>query len=258
VTAPRTARPLQGRRLIVTRQADQAGELAARLRVLGAEVEEVPTLEVVPPVDTRSLDQALSRLTDFHFMAFTSANAVEAVSRRLLALGHELPASLRLASVGAATTAALASAFPGRSPDLEPAADFRAAGLVDAFRRRGVAGERGLLPQSELARDELASGLAALGAEVEAVTAYRILEPPGLPERVKGALARPIDAVLFASPSAVNAFRAALGPHLPPPPAVVIGPTTQAAAAAAGFTVLAVAGHSTTDGLVEALREALN
>jgi uroporphyrinogen III methyltransferase/synthase len=42
-------RPLFGRRIVVTRTRKQAGALSARLRLLGADVYELPTIQVEPP-----------------------------------------------------------------------------------------------------------------------------------------------------------------------------------------------------------------
>jgi uroporphyrinogen-III synthase len=147
--------------------------------------------------------------------------------------------------------------LPGANVTLEPDSELRAEGLLRAFEAEPLAGCRVLLPASELARDVLASGLRARGAEVEVITAYRTLPAPGLPDRLAAALDGGVDLVTFASPSAVHAFVAAEGGRRrrPWPPAAVIGPVTEQAAREAGFEVAAVAAPSTASGLVSAVRE---
>lgn len=251
-----TAGSLAGRRIVVTRRADQAGPLVRLLRARGAEVVEVPATAIGPPEDLRPLDDALGHLEAFDWLVFTSANAVEAVRGRLDALGLA-PAVPRLASVGPATTRALATAFPDQAVALQPDRDFRAAGLVNAFQAEGCERARVLIPSSSRARDELSEGLRSLGAEVAAPTAYATTEPVGLRAAVLACVAGGFDAATFAAPSAVQAFAHAAGEAARGLPAAVIGPTTEAAARESGLRVLATAAPSTVEGLVAALEGVL-
>lgn len=250
-------RPLQDRRILVTRRREQAGALAGALSELGATVVEVPLVAREPPEDVRPLDEALGRLAGYQWLAFTSANAVEAVAERLAHLGATIPDTVRLASVGPATARAIAEMLAGRRVDLQPVSQLRAEGLVEAFRALDVAGARMLLPLSDRARDTLAAGLREQGAAVDAVVAYRTARPEGVRERLERALADGIDLVILASPSAVEGFVGALGDRARGVPAAVIGPVTEEAAHRAGLTVCAVASPSTAQGLTAAARRFL-
>ncbi len=251
---------LAGRRIVVTRRKDLAASLVRLLSERGATVLEVPATTMGPPEDSGPLDAALRGLSGFHWVSFSSANAVSAVRDRLaaLALPNRLaPGGGRIASVGPATTRALREAFPDDVVEVEPESDFSAAGLVRAFGERGIAGATVLIPASNLARPELPSGLRALGAEVTVAVAYTTGEPPELGPAVQACLAEGVDAVTFAAPSAARAFSAAAGPRGSGLPAVVIGATTEAAARSVGMSILAVASPSTVEGLVAALEKAL-
>ena len=46
--------PLFGQRIVVTRARDQAGALSAKLRALGADVIELPTIEIRPAARLRA------------------------------------------------------------------------------------------------------------------------------------------------------------------------------------------------------------
>jgi len=247
---------LTGRRIVVTRRPGQSSALVQALRDRGADVIEVPAIETAPCEDPGPLDEALGRLEGYDWIAFTSANAVQAVRDRLGALGLA-PAigrrGPRIAVVGASTREALRLAFPEDAAALDPAGDPGAAGLLRAFARTGCAGGRVLLPSSSRARDELPRGLRGLGATVDVVEAYRTLEPAGLAEAVTHCLDKGFDVVTFASPSAVEGFVVAAGARGTGIPAVVIGPTTEAAARAAALDVRAVAHPSTAEGLVAAV-----
>jgi uroporphyrinogen-III synthase len=252
--------PLAGRRIVITRRRGQSARLGDLLVERGATVLEVPAIEVAAPPDTGPLDEALVELERYQWVVLTSANAVSAVLGRLAVLGLEPRLGARgpkVASVGPATTIALSSSFPEDRVSLEPSADFRAAALGEAFARRGIKGARVLVPASTRARDELERELSQLGARVDVVAAYSVVEPPGLEEAVRRCLDEGLDLALFASPSAVEAFARAAGDRSESIPTVVIGPTTEAAARAARFEVLGIASPSTVEGLVAAAERAL-
>jgi uroporphyrinogen-III synthase len=243
---------LRGRRVLLTRHWP---ELMAGLASLGAITSEVPLIELRPPADRGPLDEALRRLARYDWLVFTSAHAVEAVSTRMAELSVGLPAGACLASVGPATTQAVRAAWPSARVSIEPAADFRGAGLVAAFDQAAVRGRRVLLPVSDRAAETVSRGLAGLGAVVDRVVAYRTVSTDG-GRALADTLRDGVDVAVFASPSAVESFAAFAGEDGRAVPAAVIGPTTAEAARTAGLTVLAVAQPSTVEGLLSALAEA--
>ena len=193
--------PLTGRRILVTRRPEQSASLTGPLRALGATVLELPLIEIRPPLDCGPLDRALSRLSEYDWLVFTSSNAVEAVAERRAVLGL-VGALPKVAVVGPATRDALALAFGGVTPDLEPVQEHRAEGLLHAFASWDLSGRKVLLPLSARARDTLASGLGHRGALVDTVIAYRTEQPQGLGEELRTLLDRGLDLVVLASPSA--------------------------------------------------------
>jgi uroporphyrinogen-III synthase len=256
MVAPR----LDRRTVVVTRGRAEGDALSTRLRALGAAVREIPAIVFAAPADPGPLDAALRGLAEFDWVVFTSATAVDRTLLRLDALG--LPraalARLSLAAVGPATAARLAAGV--RGPDLVPAearGDAMAVALGDRVRGRRV-----LFPRPSEGRPETVAGLLAAGAELTTVEAYRTVPAP--PEAVRplaGWLeAREVDAVTFASPSAVKAVVSGLGAAAPLLAGVllgVIGPTTAEALRAAGLTPGAQPGRYTGPDLAEALAEAL-
>ena len=79
------ARPLFGKRILVTRPREQAAELVELLEALGAEAIEAPMIRIAPPEDYGPLDEACARVGEFDWIVFSSANAVDAFIERLLA-----------------------------------------------------------------------------------------------------------------------------------------------------------------------------
>lgn len=213
-------------------------------------------VRIAAPDDPRPFHDALRSLGGYDWLLLTSANAVHALANAIRPAGAGLPATLRLASAGPATTEAIRSLLPGQAVAAEATGAFGALGLARALAAIDIAGSRMLFPVSDRSPAALAEALRARGANVDVVVAYRTTVPEGVGERLRAALEAGIDAVTFASPSAVEAF-ALLGGAGCDVPAVVIGPSTASAARAAGFTVAATAEAATGEGLAAAVERHL-
>ena len=72
-------RPLSGIRVLVGRARHQAGALSAELRRRGADVIEIPFIEIRKPRSFHPLDAALKSLSSYDWLIFTSVNGVEAM-----------------------------------------------------------------------------------------------------------------------------------------------------------------------------------
>jgi uroporphyrinogen-III synthase len=240
-----TGAPLAGRRVVITRAADQAGELVERLTALGAEPLVVPLIQIVEPADGgRALGEALGRLGDFDWLVVTSPNGASRVGEALAVLGSVVATGRpRVAAVGVATATALMTAV-----DLVPERQI-AEGLVDVF-PPGDGSGRVLIAQAESARSVLADGLVAKGWQVETVVAYRTVPArPGARELLDVLSA---DAVLFASGSAVRSWLQVFGVSTPAV-VVTIGPATAAVAEQIGLKVDAIAADHSVGGMLTSL-----
>ncbi len=241
---------LDGRVVATTRDGQAADPLVAGLERVGATVLVWPTMAFEGPADGAPLERALADLSTWDWVVVTSARGVYAVADRLEA-PPDRPA---VAAVGAAT----AEAARSRGWSVDTVGDGHgAAGVVEALARsRQLAGARVLFPAASGAAGTLEEGLARAGARVHRVEAYRTVATPPDAVRVHADLARGVDAVTFASPSAVASLAAALdhdlGAALQGSPCVAIGPTTSAALRRAGVADPVVAADSSLVALVEA------
>ena len=106
-----TGKPLQGWRVLITRASKQADGLAEPLRELGAQVIEVPTIEIEPPRSYVPLDQALRQIDQYDWLILTSVNGAEALFERLkkLKLSKVRLKHLQVAAIGPATQKAIES-----------------------------------------------------------------------------------------------------------------------------------------------------
>ena len=246
---------LDGRCVAVTRGKGGEDGLSARLRSLGAKVLDVPAIAVAPPESWAALDQALSHLVQFDWIAFASATAVDATLSRIVALGlPPPPVGTRIAAVGKATADRLQQRL--RAPDLVPG-NATGTALASAMAPQ-MRGRRVLVPRAADGRPELVDGLVAAGADVTAVACYRTVPASSLAIAPLGEaiLDGAVDAVAFASPSAVRSIVAGLGARaamLDRCALAAIGPTTATALKEAGLRVTVTPAESTAADLAEAI-----
>ncbi len=246
-----------GRRILVARSAAQAGAVLAGLRLRGARPLLLPALRIAPALDARPLETALERVGTYRYILFTSQNAVQNFFAALDAKAIDVRrlGDARIMAVGAATALGLRA----RGILAEIARVGTAMGLAAQLAGRVRVGDRALLLGPEPPDAALVQALWDLGLQVDGVPIYRTLR--GVAPQDATALLREgrPDAVLFYSPSAVQATVAALPEgYLDTVPAVAIGPTTGAACLELGLSVKAQAQSPGLPGILSALREVLS
>jgi uroporphyrinogen III methyltransferase/synthase len=210
-------RPLFGARVLITRSVDRASGFAHELADLGAEPVVCPVTRIVPAVDRSALDHVLGRLTDYDWVVFTSANAVERFFDELLASGAGDARALRnarFACVGPVTAAALgrwlrADLIPERGD-----AAGVAQAVIDAT-DGGVGGRTILVPRAVRGRDEAVRMLTEAGAAVDLLPLYESRPVPADDPSIDYGLELlrdgKIDVATFFAPSQVRALWALLG-----------------------------------------------
>jgi uroporphyrinogen III methyltransferase/synthase len=258
------ARPLFGKRILVTRPRDQAEELAQRLEGMGAEAIIAPLIRIVPPEDYGPLDTACANAGSFDWIIFSSGNAVDVFMQRLHGLGRDLRAlaGARVCAVGVATAERLARY--GLRVDVIPA-EYRGEAVVSALgERHDLAGRKVLLPRADIGREVIAEELRKRGADVTEVVAYRTvvaeIDREGEPDIYRMLLDKRIDVVTFTSASAVRTFVKVMGAEpaadlLRTTVVASIGPVTAEAAAQVGIKTTILPAQYTVASLVEAIVE---
>jgi len=256
-------RPLFGRRIVVTRSREQAGELVDMLEERGAEAIQAPTIRIAPAEDVAALDRACEDAGAYNWIIFTSANAVEHFMQRLLAVSdvRELK-GVRLCAIGPSTAQRLARY--GMRVDLTPE-EARSEAVIEAIKATGTLKDtRFLLPRADIAREVLADQLRDAGAEVSEVVAYRTLlaggERDGDHDIYRMLLDRQIHAVTFTSASTVQNFARIFGEEqaadlLNTTVVASIGPVTAEAAQQLGIQTTVMPARYTIPDLVDALVE---
>jgi len=262
VTRQEKTGALDGRRILVTRARHQAGQLSEKLKALGAEVVEIPAIEIVPLESYSEMDRVLGNLSQYQWLVVTSANGAHALGDRMQARGLAAGdfSGVEVAAVGSATAWALGEL--GLRVSVTPW-EYVAESLVAAVGDR-VAGQRVLLVRAAVARDVIPDALRARGATVDVVDAYRTVIPSDSVTAVRTICAaggRTPDAATFTSSSTVTNFLNLLrtaGVEAPKTMrAVSIGPITSGTLRENGWAAAAEADPHDLNGLVAAVVEAL-
>ncbi len=198
-------------RVLITRSPHQASTLADQLRACGAEPVLIPTIELTEPTSFAALDAALAHLDRFHWLLFTSTNAVEAFVKRAASSAEKrvpqdlgsgagsspsekredvrlppngstqtisVPPDLKIAAIGSATARALETAgLPVHLLPPKAVAESLAEQLLPHALQPDGSPTRFLLLRAEIARELLPEALRAAGAEVTIAPAYRNVVP---------------------------------------------------------------------------------
>lgn len=252
---------LRGVQVLVGRTRHQASALSAGLKDLGAEVIEIPFLEILEPRSYQPLDTSLERIQEYQWLILTSVNGVEALAARMkhLKIPRARLEHLKIAAIGPATQAEIEKL--GLEVSVVPKR-YVAEAVVESLEKH-VEGQRILLARAKVARDVIPRQLRKLGAQVDVVEAYETVAPESSRIRLQVLFEnernRP-DVITFASSSSVKNFVALLGGRGRGPHTdwngirfASIGPITSATLRELGMPVDIEAAEFTIPGLIRAI-----
>jgi uroporphyrinogen III methyltransferase / synthase len=249
-------RPLHGLRILVPRPHTEPSRLASRLRSLGAEVVELPRVQVLAPERPDLLRDAVRNIAAYGWLVFTSPTAVERFADGIRSEGRDARAlaGLRVASFGRATAAALRRI--GIRADVAEAGFAPSAAAAAMSAAGGLKGARVLFPRNGLALSPLAARLSQLGARVDEVEAYReVIPAAGAQELRDGLQAGRIDVIAFSSSASVRCYVDALGPDVAQARVAAIGAETARTVLSLGLPLHVVPGSVSLSGMIRGIRE---
>ncbi len=267
-------KPLFGHRILLTREHSSGFD---SLEDLGAEIILFPTIEIVPPASWDELDTAISGVSTYDWIIFTSANGVRHFFQRLAAKDIDIRdlKGIRICAVGEKTGSAIRQF--GLKVDLVPD-EFNAEGVISALIRKfgigqspsGAAGDaegslplqgvRFLLPRAEIGREVLPEAIRSMGGTIDVPVAYRAVKPEHHGKRLKRFLKEGrITVATFTSAATFLNFREMMGPEadelLRSVAIAAIGPVTQKAIEQVGLQVAIRPSTATIEAISEAIRE---
>ncbi|MEW6570871.1 MAG: uroporphyrinogen-III C-methyltransferase [Nitrospirota bacterium] len=257
-------KPMFGHRILTTGKGLHEYE---PLEEMGAEIIEFPTIEIVPPKSYEELDRTISQIDNYHWLIFTSKNAVKYFLRRFFEKDRDIRdlKGIRICAIGLRTADEVRKY--GLRVDLIPE-EFRAEGLIKAFiseqgairqrrsKEQRLKGIRFLLPRAEVAREIFPQKVRELGGEIDVPAAYRTVKPESRGKRLKRFLKEGrISIATFTSTSAFNNFLEIMGEDarslLGEVTIAAIGPVTAEAIEKAGLRVAIIPRESTIEAMVE-------
>lgn len=268
--------------MLVGRARHQAGALSSELRQRGADVIEIPFIEIRKPKSFQPLDAALKTLGTYNWLILTSVNGVEAMWDRMERIreGHDFSRAvrtlkstatlaaegplLRIAAIGPATKKAIEQR--GAKVHVVPK-EYIAESVVRSLKKK-VKGKRVLLVRAKVARDVIPRELSKAGAHVDVVEAYETVVPQSSRARLRATLKSPKKrphVVTFTSSSTVRNFVELLGPRqtsktrslaLAEIRMASIGPVTSSTLREQGLAVDIAAKEFTIPGLIAAIERA--
>jgi uroporphyrinogen III methyltransferase / synthase len=247
-------RPLFGRRIVVTRTRKQAGALSAKLRLLGADVYELPTIQIEPPENLMEFGELVRDAYQYDWLIFTSPNGVDAFFEMFYRLYDDARSigNVKIAAIGPATAQRVKDFH--LSVDMQPK-EFIAEAIIDGIQEFGsVENLKFLVARAQGAREVLPKRLSELGAIVDEAIAYRTVpETRDISGGLERFRAEGADLVTFTSSSTVENFLALKLPWPEDLKTASIGPITSETMRKMGLKVDAEAARYDMDGLVEAI-----
>jgi len=251
-------KPLFGKRILVTRAQEKSASLTEQLETLGAEVEELPAIELAPVKPNGRFLDAVKAIPSTDWVSFTSPEGLGWFARMLKPHRKDLRwlSGCHVGAIGPKTAATIEEA--GLHVDFVPKR-YSQEGMLAELPKRVLAGKRALIFSAEGSRELLEQGLRERGMRVTKVPIYRTVIPDTLMKGISTIFKRPFDAVTVTSASCVEHLHHALqasgyGTLFPTLQFASIGPVTSREVRAHGGRVAVEATTSTIEGLVEALQ----
>lgn len=256
-------RPLWGKRVVVTRAREQASSLSEKLRALGADVLEYPTIQILPTENLETLHHALRHLASYSWMIVTSVNTVPILAKALETLEMDARAfsQTKIAAIGPATATALKHTL-GLRADFVPS-EAVAEGLLEEWPEGAMQGKKVLLPRALEARDLLPQKLREFGAKVDVIPVYQTIAVEQPTQLMDDLYKQKIDVITFTASSTVKNFMRALGIEMEGTSPIkkalenvlfaAIGPITAKTLQEYGFVPSILAEEHTIPGLVCAI-----
>lgn len=245
---------LQGKRIVVTRSREQAPVFVEKLTAHGADVIQLPVIQIVDPKDKREFAELVTNAHTYDWLAFTSTNGVHRFFDAFFSVYQDARSigGVKIACVGSSTEEAVNQYR--YAADLVPENQV-AEGLLEEFKNEhDIENQTILWVRPEKTRSVISEGLTKQGAIVDECIAYRTVpETEGLEDAKANFTKNGADAVIFASPSAVEFFHEMDLPWPKNCQAISIGPITSEKLDQLGYKNVVEAKAHSVEGILEEL-----
>ncbi len=254
-----TKGPLAGKSIVVTRSNEQASTLSEKLKSLGADVTELPAIQIRRISDFSEIDPTIDHIAEFSWVFFTSVNSVNLFFKRVFEKGLDsrLLGGIKISAIGKATSEALGNY--GVVPDLVPEF-YNSIAMSEKLKSMGNAffGQHVLLPGSSISGNEIQKTLVSLGAKIRKLDLYQTIPVKYETENVPDFSLWKEIIVTFTSVSTVSNFveilkQSGLGDQINKIIGFSIGPKTTKKANELGVNIVAESNPHTIETLTETI-----
>lgn len=224
--------PLAGYKVLVTRPRELVSTMAEKLRVLGAEVLELPAIRTAPLKDQSKLYHAFEKLDTYQWVAFTSPTGVKVFFEEMKKTKTDVRkmCNVKIAAIGKGTQKALEER--GLFPDLIPQV-YDGETLGRELCQLCAGGEHILIPRAAMGNQEIIKALSEKSdIVIDDIPTYdTFYETQEVIDQKKAMEAGEISCAVFTSASTVRGFvQATPGLDYTKVRAACIGKQTKAAA----------------------------
>lgn len=224
--------PLAGYKVLVTRPRELVSTMAEKLRVLGAEVLELPAIRTAPLKDQSKLYHAFEKLDTYQWVAFTSPTGVKVFFEEMKKTKTDVRkmCNVKIAAIGKGTQKALEER--GLFPDLIPQV-YDGETLGRELCHLCAGGEYILIPRAAMGNQEIIKALSEKSdIVIDDIPTYdTFYETQEVIDQKKAMEAGEISCAVFTSASTVRGFvQATPGLDYTKVRAACIGKQTKAAA----------------------------
>lgn len=199
---------LNGKKILVTKNREDAEKSFSSLIDAGAEIIYFPTISIVSKIDDDLVKEKLGKAYYYDYLIFTSGNAAEVFYEAVQKYNPDL-SQCKIAAVGQSTAEKCRGL--GFYVHIIPE-EFSAKGLLKKFSGLDLNGKKIMIPGSSLSREDLKIGLAELGAEVDFIPIYDVeeIDKDILNDGLQNLNLSDGDILVFTSPSSFDNFIDAL------------------------------------------------
>ncbi|MBR4754925.1 MAG: uroporphyrinogen-III C-methyltransferase, partial [Lachnospiraceae bacterium] len=243
---------LFGKKIIVTRPKSRSGKLAGKLRALGAEVVEIPSITLEAIKDNKAFENALDNIKTYTWIVFTSPSGVHVFFDTLREKKVDIRglAGIKFAAIGSGTAKELSdhAVFCDVVPDV-----FDNETLANALKNKMTAEDKVLIPRASIGNPILTEILGATPAGIDDIPVYETLTCDYEWLDLSGKL-KDVDYVTFTSASTVDNFVKLAGKDIDYSKVlgVCIGKQTREMAEKYGFKTI-MSEKATIDSMVECI-----
>ncbi len=250
--------PLFSKKIVITRPAGRAAEMASDVLEAGGEPVLAPAIKIQPPADSQPLMDELTVLQEYDLVIFTSVAGVDSFFGHLFQSGKDARSlsDVSICAIGPKTSAGLRQY--GITHDLMPER-YISESLVEMLdERQMLDGKKVLCPRSDIAPPNLVEMLQSRGATVKEVHAYSVRPDNSGIEKVREMIDDENNDgiwLTFTSASTVKSFFEMIEPSRIRPGISVasIGPHTSAALENMGVPIDVEAKKHTAEGMISAI-----